>query len=200
MKNKSHKNLMYLQQLSDLELFRLIEERDKAALETIFHRYYESLCRFGFTYTKELDIVEETVSDVFFQLWNSGNRIQEIRNPKPYLYVVVKNKLLAFVSTSSMERRLGPGEENRHISSPSIEQQIIDQEEKEIFGRKIEKILCQIPEKSRQVFEMSRLDGLKYKEISEILGISIKTVENHMAYALKIIRNLVIKRSNVNHT
>lgn len=191
---------MYLQRLSDLELFGLIEERDKAALETIFHRYYESLCRFGYNYTNELDIVEETVSDVFFQLWDSGKRIQEIRNPKPYLYVVVKNKLLATVPTANLERRLGPGEESRHVSSPSIEQQIIDQEEKEIFGRKIEKILNQVPEKSRQVFEMSRLDGLKYREISEILGISIKTVENHMAHALKVIRNLVIKRSNVNHT
>ena len=58
----------------------------------------------------------------------------------------------------------------------------------------------QVPEKSRQVFEMSRLDGLKYREISEILGISIKTVENHMAHALKVIRNLAIKRTNVNHT
>ena len=191
---------MCLQQLSDLELFRLIEERDKAALETIFHRYYESLCRFGFTYINELDIVEETVSDVFFQLWNSGKHLLEIRNPKPYLYVVVKNKLLASVTTVNLVRPLSPGEENRHISSPSIEQQIIDQEEREIFGRKIEKILNQVPEKSRQVFEMSRLDGLKYKEISEILGISIKTVENHMAYALKIIRNLVMKRSNVNPT
>ena len=54
-------------------------------------------------------------------------------------------------------------------------------------------ILDHIPKKSRQIFEMNKLDELKYKEISEILGVSVKTVESHMAIALKTIRNMVVK-------
>ncbi|WP_276166399.1 RNA polymerase sigma factor [Zobellia alginiliquefaciens] len=195
MKTKSYTtNHERFRRLSDLELFKLIQERDKGALETIFNRHYDGLCRFGLSYTNEQNSVEEVVSDVFLQLWNNETRIQEIRNPKPYLYVVVKNKLLQAISKSNLKQSFDQGFEAEYTTSPSIEQQIINQEEKEIFSQKIEEILCQIPKKSRQIFEMSRLDELKYREISEILGISVKTVESHMAHALKIIRSTVLKK------
>lgn len=191
MKSKSS-TYKELNQKSDLELFQLIKERNKVALEAIFNRYYESLCRFGIAYENDLDVVQEKVSDVFIQLWNAHERIHEIKKPKPYLFVVVKNKLMEPVSyqkLQSMDRGFG----DEYAASPCIEQEIIDQEQREMYVRKIQKILDQIPKKSRQIFEMSRLDELKYKEISEILGVSIKTVESHMAIALKTIRNMVVK-------
>ncbi len=193
MKTKHSPELKDFKNMTDLELFHLIQERDKEALETVFNRYYESLCRFGITYEANLDIVEEKVSDVFIQLWNGYGRIHEIRNPKPYLYVVVKNKLLEPVAYSHLKQTLEFGQENQQDSSPSIEQEIIDQEQREFYIERIMDVLDQIPKKSRQIFEMSRLDELKYKEISEILGVSIKTVENHMAIALKTIRKMVVK-------
>lgn len=182
-----------LNQKSDLELFQLIKQREKGALEAVFNRYYESLCRFGIAYENDLDVVQEKVSDVFIQLWNSHDRIHEIQKPKPYLYVVVKNKLMEPVSYQKLKQTLDKGVEDEYSTSPSIEQEIIDQEQREMYVRKIQEILDQIPKKSRQIFEMSRLDELKYKEISEILGVSIKTVESHMAIALKTIRNMVVK-------
>ena len=163
------------------------------ALEAVFNRYYESLCRFGIAYENDLDVVQEKVSDVFIQLWNSHDRIHEIQKPKPYLYVVVKNKLMEPVSYQKLKQTLDKGVEDEYSTSPSIEQEIIDQEQREMYVRKIQEILDQIPKKSRQIFEMSRLDELKYKEISEILGVSIKTVESHMAIALRTIRNMVVK-------
>lgn len=192
MKSKSftHKDL---NQKTDLELFQLIKERNKAALEAIFNRYYESLCRFGITYEHDLDVVEEKVSDVFIQLWNAHERLQEIKKPKPYLFVVVKNKLMEPVSYQKMKQPLDQGLEDEYVTSPSIEQEIIEQEQREMYVRKIQGVLNHIPKKSRQIFEMSRLDELKYKEISEILGVSVKTVESHMAIALKTIRNMVVK-------
>ena len=182
-----------LNQKSDLELFQLIKQREKGALEAVFNRYYESLCRFGIAYENDLDVVQEKVSDVFIQLWNSHDRIYEIQKPKPYLYVVVKNKLMEPVSYQKLKQTLDKGVEDEYSTSPSIEQEIIDQEQREMYVRKIQEILDQIPKKSRQIFEMSRLDELKYKEISEILGVSIKTVESHMAIALRTIRNMVVK-------
>ncbi|MDF0715390.1 RNA polymerase sigma-70 factor [Muricauda sp. 334s03] len=186
-----------LNQKSDLELFHLIKERNKGALETIFNRYYESLCRFGIAYENDLDVVEEKVSDVFIQLWNAHERIHEIKKPKPYLYVVVKNKLMEPVSYQKLKQSLNQGLEDEYSASPCIEQEIIDQEQREMYVRKIQEILDRIPKKSRQIFEMSRLDELKYKEISEILGVSIKTVESHMAIALKTIRNMVVKNRQI---
>ncbi len=189
-KSSTYKDLI---QKTDLELFQLIKERNKGALETIFNRYYESLCRFGIAYENDLDVVQEKVSDVFIQLWNSHERLQEIKKPKPYLFVVVKNKLMEPVSYQKMKQSLDQGFGDEYAASPCIEQEIIDQEQREMYVRKIQEILGHIPKKSRQIFEMSRLDELKYKEISEILGISVKTVESHMAIALKTIRNMVVK-------
>ena len=182
-----------LNQKSDLELFQLIKQREKGALEAVFNRYYESLCRFGIAYENDLDVVQEKVSDVFIQLWNSYDRIHEIQKPKPYLYVVVKNKLMEPVSYQKLKQTLDKGVEDEYSTSPSIEQEIIDQEQREMYVRKIQEILDHIPKKSRQIFEMNKLDELKYKEISEILGVSVKTVESHMAIALKTIRNMVVK-------
>lgn len=189
-KSSTYKDLI---QKTDLELFQLIKERNKGALETVFNRYYGSLCRFGIAYENNLDVVQEKVSDVFIQLWNSHERLQEVKKPKTYLFVVVKNKLIEPVSYQKMKQTLDQGLEDEYAASPCIEQEIINQEQREMYVRRIHEILGHIPKKSRQVFEMSRLDDLKYKEISEILGISVKTVESHMAIALKTIRNMVVK-------
>ncbi|UOB17035.1 sigma-70 family RNA polymerase sigma factor [Abyssalbus ytuae] len=193
MKSKHPSTYTNFKQMSDLELFQLIGERNKEALETIFNRYYESLCRFGLTYEDKLDIVEEKVSDIFLQLWNNHENIRNIRNPKPYLYVVVKNKLLEPVKYMELEQPLNTVQGHQCMASPSIEEEIIYQEQKELYSKRIKEVLDHIPEKSRQIFEMSRLDGLKYREISEILGVSVKTVENHMGIALRTIRNIVIR-------
>lgn len=179
---------------TDVALFKLISERNAEALERLFNRYYESLCRFGTTYESDLAIVEEKVSDVFIQLWNTSPRkLLAVKNPKPYLYVVVKNKLLEPVKHQQVETSLQEIHEH-NSSSPCIEDEIIYQEQKAFYAKRIAMVLDKIPEKSRQIFEMSRLDELKHKEISEILGVSIKTVENHMSIALRTIRNMIIKQ------
>ncbi|MDF0709035.1 RNA polymerase sigma-70 factor [Flagellimonas okinawensis] len=190
---KSKPTYQALNHKTDLELFQLIKERDKGALETVFNRYYESLCRFGTTYENDMDVIEEKVSDVFIHLWNAHERLDQIKKPKPYLFVVVKHKLMEPVSYQKLKHTLDRGLEDERSSSPCIEQEIIEQEQREMYVRRIQEVLDKIPKKSRQIFEMSRLDELKYKEISEILGVSIKTVENHMAIALKTIRNMVVK-------
>lgn len=193
MKSKTPKDFTELAQMSDLELFQLIQEKNKGAIEAVFNRYYESLCRFGLTYEADLNIVEEKVSDVFIQVWNNHKRIHEIRNPKPYLYVVVKNKLLETVVYQKLKQPLTECYENIYETSPCIEQEIIDQEQRDFYSKRIKEVLDCIPKKSRQIFEMSRLDELKYKEIAEILSLSVRTVENHMSIALKTIRNKVVK-------
>ena len=97
------------------------------------------------------------------------------------------------VSYQRIKPSLDQGLEDEYVASPCIEQEVIAQEQREMYVRKIQEILDHIPKKSRQIFEMNKLDELKYKEISEILGVSVKTVESHMAIALRTIRNMVVK-------
>ena len=167
--------------VSDDYLFQQIRNGQQEAMELFFNRYYTRLCRFGLGYESDSCLVEEKVADAFIELWNNRNTLDKIRNPKSYIYVVVKNSLKKVQRFELFHQQIDEIKAINSVSIPSIEEEIIDDEQREF----IKNMICEIPKKSRQVFEMSRIDGLKYQEISEILNVTPKTVENHIGLALK---------------
>jgi RNA polymerase sigma-70 factor (ECF subfamily) len=172
---------------SDDYLFHQIRNGQYQAMELFFNRYYTPLCRFGLSYESNPCLVEEKVADIFIQLWNSRNILDKIKNPKSYIYVIVKNSLKTARKSELFHQQIDETKTITGLFSPSREQEIIENEQKDMNTNLIREILDGIPKKSRRVFELSRIDGLKYKEIAEILNISPKTVENHIAVALKYI-------------
>lgn len=176
----------------DMLLFKKINKGDYEAITLLFKKYYKDLCNFGKTYETNIHVIEEKVADVFIALWDNKNKLNEINNPKSYLYVIVKNNLRKITTTHYVDTiRI-----NNHFKTPSIEDEIIIKEQMEINKNIITNILDDIPKRTRQVFELSRIDGFKYKEISELLEISPKTVENHMGLALKYINKSMSKYKN----
>ncbi|MGW1453499.1 RNA polymerase sigma factor [Salegentibacter agarivorans] len=164
-----------------------VSEGQYAALEVLFNKYYDPLCRFGLSYDQDIAIVEEKISDVFILLWNKRKELKKIKKPKSYIYVIAKNSLKKQIKIHRLNH--GFDEDNSKYApfSPSKEEEMIDQEQKEITTQLIQSILKSIPPKSRRIFELSRIDGLKYKEISEIVELSPRTIENHIALAMKYI-------------
>lgn len=172
---------------SDDYLFQQIRNGQYEAMELFFKRYYLPLCRFGMSYETNSCLVEEKVADVFIQLWTNRNILDKIKNPKSYIYVIVKNSLKTARKSEQFYQQIDETKPINSMFSPSREQEIIENEQKEMKTNLIREILDIIPKKSRQAFELSRIDGLKYKEIAEILNVTPKTVENHIALALKYI-------------
>ena len=172
---------------SDDYLFQQIRNGQYEAMELFFKRYYTPLCRFGMSYESNSCLVEEKVADIFIQLWTNRNILDKIKNPKSYIYVIVKNSLKTARKSEQFYQQIDETKTINSIFSPSREQEIIENEQKEMKTNLIREILDIIPKKSRQAFELSRIDGLKYKEIAEILNVTPKTVENHIAIALKYI-------------
>jgi RNA polymerase sigma-70 factor (ECF subfamily) len=156
-------------------------------MQLFFNRYYTPLCRFGSNYESNPCLVEEKVADIFIQLWTNRNILDKIKNPKSYIYVIVKNSLKTVRKSEKFYQQIDEEKTINFMFSPSREQEIIENEQKEMNTNLIREILDVIPKKSRQAFELSRIDGLKYKEIAEILNVTPKTVENHIAIALKYI-------------
>ncbi|WP_179351084.1 RNA polymerase sigma factor [Winogradskyella vidalii] len=169
----------------DLFLFEKIKEGDTKALDLLFKKYYHKLCRFGVLFESNSHIIEEKVDDVFIKLWSNKDQLKKIKNPKSYIYAILKNDLLSVKNNYQIR----PLQNEDHLNSsslyPSIEDEIIANEQKEINKNVIKNVLETIPKRTRQIFEMSRIDGFKYKEISELLEISPKTVENHIGLALR---------------
>ena len=172
---------------SDDNLFQQIRNGQYEAMELFFNRYYTPLCRFGLSYESNYCLVEEKVADIFIQLWTNRNILDKIKNPKSYIYVIVKNSLKTARKAEPFHQQIDESKTINSMFSPSREQEIIENEQKEMNTNLIREILDIIPKKSRQAFELSRIDGLKYKEIAEILNVTPKTVENHVAIALKYI-------------
>lgn len=172
---------------SDDYLFQQIRNGQYEAMELFFNRYYMPLCRFGMSYESNSCLVEEKVADIFIQLWTNRNILDKIKNPKSYIYVIVKNSLKTAHKSEQFYQQIDETKPINSMFSPSREQEIIENEQKEMKTNLIREILDIIPKKSREAFELSRIDGLKYKEIAEILNVTPKTVENHIALALKYI-------------
>ncbi|MBW8244251.1 sigma-70 family RNA polymerase sigma factor [Muricauda oceani] len=174
---------------TNLHLFNQLEQGKYEALIRLHQRFYSPLCRFGALFEHNSLIVEEKVADVFIELWSRRDMLSEVEHPKAYLYVMVRNKLLRTAKSETLLTRIQDNLNYSNAEQHSHEEELIQQEEKRIDQERISNVLKNVPERSRRVFEMSRIEGFKYKEIAEILGISYRTVEQHVAITMKTIKN-----------
>ncbi len=172
-------------QREDILLFEKIQKGNYEGIDMLFKKYYKNLCRFGAAYEPNSHVVEEKVADVFISLWNNRSNLNKIINPKSYIYVIVKNNLRKKNKINFTNKSFVDDPFIVQSLSPSIEDEIIAREQMEINQNIIRNILNDIPKRTLQIFELSRIDGFKYKEISELMEISPKTVENHIGMALK---------------
>ena len=158
---------------------------NKKEFEKLFKIYFKPLTAFAKKYTKDVDNAKEIVHDVFLKLWEKRDTIDLTKAVKSYLYTSVNNKSLNFIRDNKKFQQnkitVENINENEHwnYSDNLIAAEIQD---------RVNETLNNLPEKCRKVFMLSRYEDMKYKEIAKELNISIKTVENHISKALKILR------------
>ena len=116
-----------------------------------------------------------------------------VHNLNAYLLTLVKSRCLDFLKHRKIEERylvnqMAVRQQETAFNYYAISKFEPEQMDIESLERLAEKAISELPEQCRKVFELSRYDGLKYKEIAERLGISVKTVEMHISHALKILR------------
>ena len=177
---------------NDLHLFSQIQEGKHEALICIHQKFYRPLCRFGAMFEQNSLIVEEKVADVFIELWSRRHTLAEVEFPKAYLYIMARNKLLRTNKSERLLTRIQDNFNYSNVKQPSYEEELILKEEAQINRERISSVLKNVPERSRRVFEMSRIEGFKYKEIAEILSISSRTVEQHVTITMKTIKQNLI--------
>lgn len=152
--------------------------------EELFHTHYASLCRFAAQYLNDRSDSEEIVQEVFVNLWQKRDSIDPAKQVKTYLFTAVRNRCLNYIRDRKKFRSFYLDVEVEQAFPIQDRDLLTSQEEMEMITKALEKL----PEKCREVFELSRFDNMRYHEIASHLNISVKTVEAQVSKALKILR------------
>jgi RNA polymerase sigma-70 factor, ECF subfamily len=170
--------------IDDRNLFLLIKQSDKKSFEILFRIYYAPLCSFSHKYVKDKDDCEEIVQGFFLKLWDKREELDINLSVKNYLFSSIRNRCLNYIKHEKIKLEY----QSDMMKNPDgqidttnfiMEVDLID---------RIDQSIAALPARRREIFVLSREHGLKYREIADQLGISIKTVETQMGQALKELR------------
>lgn len=166
-------------------LIERLKDGDETAFELLFRFYYAGLVVFASQFTFDLAESEDIVQDFYIRLWEKRDNLKSADSLKSYFFQSVKNRCLNFLKQQKVKEQTVQSlislSENNFLYDPDL---YIASE----LQTKVKQCVDALPERNREVFKMSRFDGLKNEEIAERLNISKRTVETHISNAIKILR------------
>jgi len=175
--------------LSDDEILQLLKTKGESAMEMLYDRYYRYLCHAVYNVLKDSVITEDIVQEVFMEIWKKKEQLNIKISLKAYLRRASVNKSLNYIRDNKIKFEGDDQLKDNLKSDENIQDNL---EAKEMEAAVIEAI-DQLPPKCRDVFKLSRFEGKTYQEIADIMGISIKTVENQISKALKAMRAAILR-------
>jgi RNA polymerase sigma-70 factor (ECF subfamily) len=168
----------------DKELYLKLKEGDEGAFQILFRKYYSAMCHFANQFLNDRELAEEIVQDMFVKIWEKRAVLNIETSVKHYFFRSVRNHCLNQIQHEKIKKQYA----NKVLESAhqeiNTEQYYLEVD----LIRRIEKSIDSLPPKRKEIFRLSREQGLKYKEIADALGISVKTVEAQMGLALKYLR------------
>ncbi|MEM9327778.1 MAG: RNA polymerase sigma-70 factor [Bacteroidota bacterium] len=156
----------------------------KQDLRQAYEAHFDSLRNFLYYKAGDIDLAEDLVQEVFIKIWEKRKEIRK-ETVKSLLFTMANNLLMNHFNHLKVVRNHegeSQREDRKEMNTPQF------QMEETEFGERLQRVLDKIPEGSREVFLMNRLDKIKYDEIAVRLDISVKAVEKRMSKALSIIR------------
>lgn len=175
--------------IADAELMARIAEDDAGALDTLISRYWEALVRFSYGYASNIDVAEDIAQDTFVRVWQRRADWRESGAVTSYLYSIARNLALNRKRRQSTHAR--SAETLRRRSKRRRAPTPLEEAEAGELLDAVERSIGTLSERRREVFRLSRFEGLSYAEIADVLGISPQTVANHMSTALSQLRELL---------
>ena len=170
--------------MTDAELIELLKTDDERAVEFLFREHYDYLCRAVYRILPKSEVVEDLVQDVFFEFWRKRDTLNINTSFKAYLRRAAVNKTLNYIRDlrlKTVDVEKAPEAASKLAEAPEV---MAGKEVQESIDNAID----QLPERCRMVFVLSRFEEKSYKEIAQELDISVKTVENQISKALKLLR------------
>lgn len=169
------------------ELIKKLIIGDEETYIALFREYYVSLCSYSRRYVGRKDVAEEIVSDTFLKIWENKETLHITSSIKSYLFQAVCNNSLYYLRKLKKDLVLEEffqDTESENIGFSFIAEDIDEHSlTMENIHSKIVEAVNLLPEQQQRVFRLKRFEGKKNKEVAEIMGLSIKTVEMHLSKA-----------------
>lgn len=167
-------------------------EEQKRAFEAFFRLTYGRLCSFALGYVNNRDEAEDIVQAAFLNVWEQKNLWDDFESAKAYMFRSVRNKALNYKKHQKVRQEFVPEIQLRMKEWKTY------QDSGTTTKRKVEIIregVQELPKRRREIFKLSRENGLTYREIADVLEISIKTVETQIGRSLKYLRSYVAEHN-----
>lgn len=171
--------------LADLELYALLKAGDKVAYTEIYNRYFSLLYLHALKRLRDEEAARDLIQDLFATLWLKRDVLTTKTNLSNYLYTAVRNGVFNFIAHQKVASRYISELPGKVEPSECITDHLARERQ---LAALIEKEIAELPEKMREIFLLSRVEGLSHKEIAARLGISELTVKTQVKNALRILR------------
>lgn len=167
----------------EITSYRLNRDNE-AEFEQLFKKHFKGMHSYAMTLVKDDMVAEEIVQNIFCKLWEKEEQIEIRESAAGYLYRSVYNEGLNYLKHLKVREAYHSYamEQDRAVNNTASRVEM-----KELEAR-LQKALNELPEKCRTIFQMSRFEELRYQEIADRLDLPVKTVENQMGKALKLLR------------
>jgi len=182
-------------ELTELEWLAGIRRGDESALRSIFDRHYPLLLGDIYQYIPDESSCKDLAQEVFVELWRKRESLTIHTSLRAYLRRAAINRALNYIKAN--RRTLLEGSDNLTELADSTQQDISRKKEQDSLEAALQQAIQQLPEKCRLVFSLSRFEQLTHKEIAEKLGISVKTIENQITKAMRLLRETMLKHPDL---
>ena len=173
--------------MEEQRLIKKLKQGEVEAYEYLFSEYYEWLCNYIFRISANRNLSKDIVQEVMVRLWEKKKQLSINGSIKGYLFRACHNQFLQHIRKEKKQPDLLD-----KVRWDTIYDSYFEKKEDDAYMKsalmKLEELIDMLPPKCKQIFIMNKLERRKYREIAQDMGISVKTVENQMSKALRIIR------------
>ena len=180
--------------LTDFYIQKKIQGGDIREFERLFTKYYEPLCHHADKILKDMDTAEDIVQEFFYHFWKNRETFSPKLSLNAYLHQSIRNNALHYLEHIAVRKNYAQQvfDDFQDLVPANLQTDV----ELHDLGKLINATLHNMPERCSRIFRMNRFEGKKYREIAEILSISIKTVEADMGKALHLFRKSLKEYTN----
>lgn len=179
--------------IDESTLIERISEGDEAAFAMLYKHYYRPLCMYAMRFFDDHEDAREAVQTVMIKFWEQRNSITKINSVSSFLYRSIHNHAINELKHRQVVDKHADGIKNELHALANDE---VDEDFEMQLTARLKEAILQLPEKKREIFELKYFQGMKHKEIGEMLGISFRTVETHIVKGLQKLREILGDEKN----